>query len=102
MASAEKDPSALGSRSNQVDSNGLGTPSGGIVVGPGSNVHANTISFNDQFGSAANAGLMIPCTSGYTNNTISGNAPSPDVVLLGCAGSVTGGAGNNCSGAACP
>jgi len=83
-------------RGNTIDSNNLGgAGSGGLVVADGSTVHANSISFN------SGAGLTIPCTSGYTNNTLSLNS-GPDVVLLGCAGSVTGPFGNNCSGGPCP
>lgn len=85
-------------RGNVVDTNnlGCGPPCGGVRVAGGSNVHANSISWT----SGPTVGLMIPCTSGYQNNTISFNGP--DVVLVGCPGSVTGGAGNNCTGLACP
>jgi len=90
-------------RGNQVDFNNMSAGAfGGISVGPGSNVHANAASFNNPGGIPGSPGLLIPCTSGYTNNTISFHAPSPDVVLVGCAGSVTGPIGNNCTGAACP
>jgi hypothetical protein len=69
---------------------------GGVLVGPGSTVTANTISSNHGFG------LTLPTTSGYTNNTLSGNGPGgvgPDVITPP---SLTGAFGNNCSGVACP
>ena len=69
---------------------------GGVLVGPGSTVTANSISSNHGFG------LTLPTTSGYTNNTLSGNGPGgvgPDVITPP---SLTGAFGNNCSGVACP
>lgn len=86
-------------RGNVVEQNNLGgVPiSGGVTVAAGSTVHANSISFNMGFG------LTLPPTSGYTNNTISGNGTplfaGPDVITPP---SLTGPFGNNCSGAPCP
>jgi hypothetical protein len=83
-------------RGNTIDTNNLGGGAGGgLAVADGSTVHANAIGFN------VGVGLTIPCTSGYTNNTITFNTVM-DVALVGCAGSVTGGFGNNCSGGPCP
>lgn len=86
-------------RGNMVDRNNLGAVpgAGGVSVAAGSNVHANSISFNMGFG------LILPPTAGYTNNTITGNGTplgfGPDVITPP---SVTGAFGNNCSGAPCP
>jgi hypothetical protein len=85
---------------NVVDRNNLsGMPgAGGVTVAAGSTVHANSISYNTGFG------LMLPATSGYTNNTITGNGmplgAGPDVITP--PPSVTGPIGNNCTGIPCP
>ena len=94
--------SACSVRGNVVDRNNLTVTagSGGVTVAPFSNVHANTISNNEGFG------LTIDPVSGYQNNTISNNGTplgaGPDVIYLGIPPSITGGAGNNCTGAPCP
>jgi hypothetical protein len=82
---------------NDVSSNNTGglAASGGVTVAAGSVVHANTISFNTGFGLT----LPFPASASYTNNTITGNAPGPNVISPA---TITGGFGNVCFPAACP
>ena len=55
-------------RGNQVNSNNASLASnGGVTAGPGSTVHANSISFN--FG----VGLVLDPTTGWSNNTLNAN-----------------------------
>jgi hypothetical protein len=90
---------------NVVDRNNLGfvPGAGGVTVAAGSTVHSNSISYNQGFG------LTIPVTSGYTNNTITGNGgpvppgAGPNVIVPPPGPpTITGGFGNNCGGAVCP
>jgi hypothetical protein len=86
---------------NTVDRNNAGAVAGagGVTVDAGSNVHENVISYNQGFG------LTLPgvANASYTNNTITGNGTplgaGPNVVSPP---TITGGAGNNCGGVACP
>ena len=68
---------------------------GGVTVAAGSTVSGNSISYNTGFGLV----LPAPATASYTNNTIVGNAPGPNVVSPP---TITGGAGNVCAPAVCP
>jgi hypothetical protein len=88
-------------RDNTVDRNNLNNVpgGGGVSVADGSNVHGNAISYNQGFG------LTLPPAgnASYTNNTITGNGTplgtGPNVISPP---TLTGGAGNNCGGVACP
>jgi hypothetical protein len=82
---------------NSINTNNVGAAPGvgGVTVAAGSTVSGNSISYNGGFGLT----LPAPATASYTNNTITGNAPGPDVVSPP---TITGGAGNVCAPVACP
>ena len=82
---------------NSVNQNNLGAVpgAGGVTVAAGSTVSGNSISFNTGVGLT----LPVPATASYTNNTIVGNAPGPNVASPP---TITGGAGNVCAPAVCP
>jgi hypothetical protein len=78
---------------NQIDTNNtaLLPASGGAVVGDGSNVTDNSISFNTGFG------LMLTPLSGYSQNTFNANGPL-DVINLPPGPHPTSGFMNLCTG----
>jgi hypothetical protein len=77
----------------ETNNNSSSPTGGGVFAGPGSNVTDNSISFNINFG------LILPITSGYSQNTLNANNPGPDVVLSPAPGPhPTSGYMNLCSG----